>query len=58
MTQDERLNWLIKYLLNENPKATYACINLGQAVCPDEIEHQSICMNADIYKVVSDIIKR
>lgn len=48
MTQNEKLAWLIKYLLNENPKATYACINLGQAVCPDEIEHQSICMNADI----------
>lgn len=50
---------IIKYpfwqMTAENPKATYACINLGQAVCPNEIEHQSICMNADIYKVVLDI---
>ena len=50
---------IIKYpfwqMTAENPKATYACINLGQAVCPKEIEHQSICINADIYKVISDI---
>ena len=42
----------------QNPKATYACINLTQAACPNEIEHQSVCINADIYKVVSDIIQR
>ena len=39
----------------ENSKVTYACINLGQAVCPNEIERQSICINADIYKVIPDI---
>ena len=50
---------IIKYLFwqmtAENPKATYACINFGQAVCLNEIERQSICINADIYKVIPDI---
>lgn len=32
----------------QNPKAIYACINLGEAVCPDGIEKQSICINTDI----------
>lgn len=51
---------IIKYpfwqITAQNPKATYACINLGQAVCPKGIEHQSICINDDIYKVISYII--
>ena len=32
----------------KNPNATYVCINQGQAVCPQEIQQQSICINADI----------
>ena len=28
-----------------NPKAVYACINYGEAVCPQNIEKQSICLN-------------
>ena len=31
-----------------NSKATYACLNYGEAVAPREIEKQSICINADI----------
>ena len=50
---------IIKYpfwqMTAQNPKATYACINKGEAVCPDEIKHQSICIDADIAKVISDI---
>ena len=39
----------------KNPKAVYACINYGEAVCPEEIEKQAICIDADIYKAISDI---
>ncbi|MDE5604631.1 MAG: Sir2 silent information regulator family NAD-dependent deacetylase [Eubacterium sp.] len=50
---------IIKYpfwqMTAQNPKATYACINMGEAVCPTEIEHQSICIDADIAKVIEDI---
>lgn len=31
-----------------NPNATYVCINFGEALAPNEIEHQSICINGDI----------
>ncbi len=31
-----------------NPNATYVCINLGEAIAPNEIRHQSICINGDI----------
>lgn len=37
----------------KNPNATYACINLGQADCPQAIERQSICIDADIGGVIS-----
>ena len=50
---------IIKYpfwqMTAQNPKAVYACINMGEAVCPTEIEHQSICIDADIAKVIEDI---
>lgn len=42
---------IIKYpfwqMTRENPKATYACLNYGEAVCPREIEKQSICLEGD-----------
>ena len=42
---------IIKYpfwqMTAKNPNATYACINQGQAVCPQEIEWQAICIDAD-----------
>ena len=48
---------IIKYpfwkMTAENPKAVYACINYGEAVCPHEIEKQSICIDGDIEKVLS-----
>lgn len=47
---------IIKYpfwqLTSKNPDATYACINYGEAVCPEEIEKQSICINSDIGDVL------
>lgn len=52
---------IIKYpfwqMTAQNPKATYACINMGEAVCPIEIEHQSIRIDADISKVIESIAK-
>lgn len=48
---------IIKYpfwqMTMENPKAIYACINYGEAVAPEEIEKQSICINGDIGEVLS-----
>ena len=38
-----------------NPKAIYACINYGEAVCPDEIKQRSLCINEDIEKVLKDL---
>lgn len=48
---------IIKYpfwqMTTKNPQATYACINQGQAVCPHEIEKQSICIDEDIGEVLA-----
>ena len=50
---------IIKYpfwqMTAKNPDATYACINQGQAVCPREIERQSVCINADIEQVLQSL---
>ena len=47
---------IIKYpfwqMTAKNPDATYVCINQGQAVCPQGIERQAICINADIGQVL------
>ena len=52
---------IIKYpfwkMTVQNPKATYVCINFGEAVCPAEIEKQSICINDDIANVLEDLKK-
>lgn len=37
-----------------NPKATYACINYGEAVCPKKIKQQSICIDNDIGNVLEE----
>lgn len=39
-------------MTKQNPKAVYACINTGDAVCPRDIEKQSICIDADIAEVL------
>ncbi len=31
-----------------NEKAVYACVNYGEAFCPEEIEDRSICIDGDI----------
>ena len=52
---------IIKYpfyqMTAKNPNATYACLNLGEAVCPKEIKDRSICINADIGKVLEELVK-
>ena len=48
---------IIKYpfwrLTNQNPKATYVCINYGEAICPPQIESRAICINEDIGTVLT-----
>ena len=50
---------IIKYpfwqMTAKNPNATYVCINQGQAACPQEIERQSVCINADIGQVLQSL---
>lgn len=45
--------WQMTY---QNPKAVYAVINYGEAVCPDEIKRRSICIDADVGSVLSDLL--
>ena len=50
---------IIKYpfwrMTADNPRAVYVCVNDGEAVCPDEIEERSICINGDIGKVIEQL---
>lgn len=50
---------IIKYrfwqMTHQWEKATYACINLGEAYAPREIEEKSICINEDIGKVLKQL---
>ena len=50
---------IIKYpfwqMTANNPKATYACINYGEAVCPGEIKQRSICIDHDIAAVLEEL---
>ncbi|MBQ6024740.1 MAG: Sir2 silent information regulator family NAD-dependent deacetylase [Lachnospiraceae bacterium] len=52
---------IIKYpfwqMTENNPEATYACVNFGEAVCPENIREQSICINGDIGQVIEDLNK-
>ncbi len=50
---------IIKYpfwqMTAKNSKATYACINSGEAICPKEIEKQSICIDGDIGEILKNL---
>ncbi len=50
---------IIKYpfwkMTAQNPKSVYACINYGEAITPDAIKEQSICINKDISAVLNDL---
>ena len=41
--------WRMTY---ENPRATYACVNYGEAYAPREIARRSICIDGDIDAVL------
>ena len=40
-----------------NPDAVYACVNYGEAACPNEIRDRSVCIDGDIGKVIEDMRK-
>lgn len=48
---------IIKYpfwrMTAKNPNAIYACVNLGEADAPSEIEGQAICIDGDIGEILS-----
>lgn len=46
------------HLANEWENGTYACINLGEAYVPEEIEAKSICINEDIGIALQKLIDR
>lgn len=50
---------IIKYpfwqMTTKNPNAFYACVNFGEAFCPEELKEKSICINGDIAEVLRDI---
>lgn len=50
---------IIKYpfwqMTAKNSKATYACINSGEAICPKKIEKQSICIDGDIGEILKNL---
>lgn len=51
---------IIKYpfwrMTAQNHKAVYACINHGEAVCPAEIQKQSICIDSDIGHILERLV--
>jgi NAD-dependent SIR2 family protein deacetylase len=52
---------IIKYpfweMTARNKFAAYICVNSGEAVCPGEIQKQSICIGRDIGEVLSDLVR-
>ena len=44
--------WQMTY---QNPKAVYACINLGEAYAPGEIANRSVCIDGDIGEVLKKL---
>lgn len=51
---------IIKYpfwqMTAQNKNAVYACINLGMAAAPAEIEERSVCIDADIGRVMPELL--
>lgn len=49
---------IIKYpfwrMTLENPNASYACVNFGEAYAPEEIADRSVCIDSDI----ADVLKK
>ena len=49
------IKYPIWHMTARNPKATYACINLGDACAPDDIAARSICIDGDIGAVLEGL---
>ena len=53
---------IIKYpfwaMTSENEQTVYACLNYNEAVCPKQIESQSICIDGDSGEVIALLAKR
>ena len=51
---------IIKYpfwrMTAKDPDAVYACVNYGEAVCPEQIRGQSVCIDGDIGKVIREMM--
>ena len=51
---------IIKYpfwqMTAQNPEATYACLNLSEAVSPREISHRAICLDGDIGQRLEELL--
>ena len=52
---------IIKYpfwqMTAQNPEATYACLNLSEAVSPREISHRAICLDGDIGQRLEELLR-
>ena len=50
---------IIKYpfwrMTMKNPDAFYACVNYGEAVCPEQIRDRSVCINEDTGEIIERI---
>ena len=50
---------IVKYpfwqMVMANEKAVYACLNYGEAFCPEEIEDRSICIDGDIGEILAAV---
>ena len=48
---------IVKYpfwaMTADNPDAIYACLNYSEAICPKQIESQSICIDGDSGNVIT-----
>ena len=44
--------WQMTY---ENPRAVYACVNLGEAFAPREIAGRSVCIEGDVGEVLDSL---
>ena len=52
---------IIKYpfwqMTAQNENAVYACINMGQTACPEDIKRQSICIDGNIGQCCRDMMR-
>ncbi len=51
---------IIKYpfwqMTAKNRKAFYACLNMGEAACPDEIKERAVCIDGDIGTILQQLL--